>query len=168
MQMTENKAQAHQASHDETTEIERGPVEARELDRRRAGRLNEQQSSGRLSDTQANVEDRQASEDVNDPHRRDHLTDAAGENHQHPFNSEVAAEVDRSTSQPQHGDEAVTTEEYGEPVGQSWGESDEHGDVTTPRLPESGHTEEEAGRPHRRGDRRQGPQKDQRGGVTGH
>lgn len=166
--MTETKAQSHQGAHDETTEIERDPNEARELDRRRAGRLNEQKSDGRLSDTHENVEDRLASDDTTDPHRRDHLVDAEGENTQHPFHQDAADEVEQNRLAPQHGEEAVTTEEYGEPVGQSWGESDEYGDVTTPRLPESGHVEEEGELSHRRGDTRQGPEKDQRGGVTGH
>ena len=171
----ENHAQAHQGPHDEDEQIRADKLAASELDKRRKGRLKENPSTRQpagaahqTGDTEDNREDRSASPDSTDPHRRANLVDAEAENTQHPFNQEVAAEVDRHTVRPQHGDEALTTEEYGQPVGQSYGPSDENGDMETPRLPESGHQVEARTRPHRRGDTKRGPEKDQRGGVTGH
>jgi hypothetical protein len=106
-----------------------------------------------------------------DPHDRAGLDEATEENGQHPFHAEVAAQVE-PLSMPYAermaaAEAQVTTDEYGEKVSQPYGESDEQGDTTTPRTPESGHTEEDEGDAPRRDARPPHNSEEKRGGVTG-
>jgi hypothetical protein len=159
----ETRSQAYQAANNEIEQLEADQAAARELAERKAGQANGKQNKDK---SDADAKD-PADEAIVDKHARAGLDEASQENAQHPFNTEVATQVDPQPEPQGDEEDVVTTDEYGETIGQPYGESDEHGDTTTPRKPESGHTEEQRGRSKRRGDRKQGEAEEERGGVTG-